>query len=114
MIAPKFIVCTFSAINMKEGDNVIVSLITDSLEQTLSSLPPLHQFEEPPLIVEVDHLNIQPGKEVEYILEAEGETITDIIGKEAWVDNDPALYEGLIPQNEEQNEFVDHKTGKWV
>jgi len=111
---PKLIARSFSAVNMKEGDNVIVPLITDSLEWTLSSPPPLHQFEEPPLIVEVDHLNLKPGAEVEDILEAEGETITDIIGKEAWLDNDPALYEGLIPQNEEWTEFVDEKTGEWV
>mmetsp|Transcript_25796 Transcript_25796/g.42966 ORF Transcript_25796/g.42966 Transcript_25796/m.42966 type:complete len:145 (-) Transcript_25796:788-1222(-) len=96
------------------GDNVIVPLVTDSLEWTLSSPPPLHQFEEPPLIVEVEHLNLSPGAEVEEVLEAQGEKITDIIGKEAWVDNDPALYDGLIPQNEEWTEFVDEKTGEWV
>jgi hypothetical protein len=28
--------------------------------------------------------------------------------------NDPALYEDLIPQNEEWTEFIDGKTGKWV
>lgn len=52
--------------------------------------------------------------EVEDILEAQGEKITDIIGKEAWLDNDPALYEGLIPQNDAWTEFVDEKTGEWV
>lgn len=96
------------------NDNVIVPLITDSLEWTLSSPPPLHQFEEPPLIVEVEHLNLSPGAEVESVLEAQGEKITDIIGKEAWVDNDPALYEGLMPQNAEWTEFVDEKTGETV
>merc|ERR1740139_1723162 len=111
--APKAALRSLSTVNVQEGTNVIVPLVTDSLEWTLSSPPPLHQFEEPPLIVEVDHLNTQPGKEVEDILEAEGETITDIIGKEAWVDNDPALYEGLIPQNDEWTEFVDEKTGEW-
>merc|ERR550539_218154 len=112
--APKVLARTFSTVDMKEGENVIIPLITDSLEWTLSSPPPLHQFEEPPLIVEVDHLAIKPGTEVEDMLKAEGETVTDIIGKEAWVDNDPALYEGLIPQNEEWTEFVDEKTGEWV
>lgn len=97
-----------------KGENVIVPLVTDSLEWTLSSPPPLHQFEEPPLIVEVEHLNCKPGAEVEEVLEAQGEKITDIVGKEAWVDNDPALYEGLIPQNQEWTEFVDEKTGEWV
>jgi hypothetical protein len=96
------------------GANVIVPLITDSLEWTLSSPPPLHQFEEPPLIVEVEHLDLKPGAEVEDVLAAQGEDVTDIIGKEAWVLNDPALYEGLIPQNKEWTEFVDEKTGEWV
>uniref|UniRef100_A0A7S2WGT9 Uncharacterized protein n=1 Tax=Eucampia antarctica TaxID=49252 RepID=A0A7S2WGT9_9STRA len=103
-----------SSINITEGENVIVPLVTDSLEWTLSSPPPLHQFEEPPLIVEVDHLDLKPGAEVEDILEAQGEAITDIVGKEAWVDNDSAAYEGLIPQNQEWTEFVDEKTGEWV
>eukprot|EP00563_Minutocellus_polymorphus_P000821 CAMPEP_0181029622 /NCGR_PEP_ID=MMETSP1070-20121207/5293_1 /TAXON_ID=265543 /ORGANISM="Minutocellus polymorphus, Strain NH13" /LENGTH=210 /DNA_ID=CAMNT_0023106937 /DNA_START=1 /DNA_END=633 /DNA_ORIENTATION=- len=99
---------------ISEGENVVVPLVTDSLEWTLSSPPPLHQFEEPPLIVEVEHLDTNPGAEVEAVLEAQGETITDIVGKEQWVDNDPALYEGLIPQNKEWTEFVDEKTGETV
>mmetsp|Transcript_25468 Transcript_25468/g.32427 ORF Transcript_25468/g.32427 Transcript_25468/m.32427 type:complete len:147 (+) Transcript_25468:57-497(+) len=107
-------VARFSSVSMSEGENVVVPLITDSLEWTLSSPPPLHQFEEPPLIVEVEHLDLKPGAEVEEMLEAQGETITDIVGKEAWMDNDPALYEGLIPQNEAWTEFVDEKTGEWV
>jgi hypothetical protein len=96
------------------GENVVVPLITDSLEWTLSSPPPLHQFTEPPLIVECEHLSLSPGAEVEEILELQGETITDIVGKEGWVANDPKLYEGLIPQNCEWTEFVDEKTGEWV
>ena len=103
-----------TAFQLPEGANVIVPLITDSLEWTLSSPPPLHQFEEPPLIVEVEHLDLKPGAEVEDILAAQGENVTDIIGKEAWALNDPALYEGLIPQNREWTEFVDEKTGEWV
>jgi hypothetical protein len=111
----KSVIRTFSTPNLASGgDNVIVPLVTDSLEWTLTSPPPLHQFEEPPLIVEVEHLDLSPGAEVEDVLEAQGEQITDIIGKEAWVDNDPALYEGLIPQNEEWTEFVDETTGEWV
>jgi hypothetical protein len=98
----------------KGGDNVIIPLIVDSLEWTLSSPPPLHQFEEAPLIVEVEHLDLSPGAEVEAILEAQGHEVTDIIGKEAWAENDPALYEGLIPQNAEWTEFVDARTGEWV
>jgi len=111
--APRFAAIRCMSLDAK-GDNVIVPLVTDSLEWTLSSPPPLHQFEEPPLIVEVEHLDCKPDAEVEDILEAQGEKITDIIGKEAWIDNDPALYEGLIPQNAEWTEFVDEKTGEWV
>jgi hypothetical protein len=103
-----------TAPSLSEGENVIVPLVTDSLEWTLSSPPPLHQFDEPPLIVEVEHLALKPGAEVEDALKAQGENITDIIGKENWVDNDPALYEGLMPQNAEWTEFVDEKTGEWV
>merc|ERR1719168_553600 len=100
--------------SLPEGANVVVPLITESLEWTLSSPPPLHQFEEPPLIVEVEHLDLTPGAEVEAMLETQGETITDIIGKENWAENDPELYDGLIPQNEEWTEFIDEKTGEWV
>merc|ERR1719183_1513113 len=100
--------------SLSEGENVIVPLITDSLEWTLSSPPPLHQFDEPPLIIEVDHLDIKPGTEVEDILVAQNENVTDIIGKEAWTENDPALYDGLMPQNAEWTEFIDEKTGSWV
>lgn len=110
--AKKTVVRSFAALS--EGDNVVVPLITDSLEWTLSSPPPLHQFTEPPLIVECEHLGLKPGAEVEEVLEAQGETITDIVGKEGWVANDPKLYEGLIPQNCEWTEFIDEKTGEWV
>jgi hypothetical protein len=104
----------FSTANLPAGDNVIVPLIANSLEFTLSSPPPLHQFEEAPLIVETEHLDMFPGKEVEEVLAAQGHEVTDIVGKEKWVLNDPALYEGLIPQNSEWTEFVDEKTGEWV
>mmetsp|Transcript_5053 Transcript_5053/g.12058 ORF Transcript_5053/g.12058 Transcript_5053/m.12058 type:complete len:135 (-) Transcript_5053:132-536(-) len=103
----------FSA-SLADGDNVIVPLIANSLEFTLSSPPPLHQFEEPPLIVETDHLDLSPGSEVEEVLAAQGHDVTDVIGKEKWTLNDPAKYEGLIPQNLEWTEFVDEKTGEWV
>jgi len=103
---------SFSALS--PGENVIVPLISQTLEFALSSPPPLHQFEEPPLVVETDHLDLSPGKEVEEILAAQGVDVTDIIGKEKWVLNDPAKYEGLIPQNEAWTEFIDEKTGEWV
>jgi len=103
-----------TAPSLSDGENVVVPLVVESLEWTLSSPPPLHQFEEPPLMVEVEHLDIKPGAEVEEVLESQGEKITDIVGKEAWVTNDPALYDGLMPQNQEWTEFVDEKTGEWV
>lgn len=100
--------------DMAPGENVVVPLISQTLEFTLSSPPPLHQFTEPPLVVETDHLDTAPGKEVEEILAAQGHEVTDIVGKEKWVLNDPAKYEGLIPQNPEWTEFVDERTGEWV
>jgi hypothetical protein len=99
---------------LSPGENVIVPLIANSLEFTLSSPPPLHQFQEPPLIVETEHLQLFPGKECEEVLKMQGVTVTDIIGKEMFAQNDPAKYEGLMPQNEAWTEFVDEKTGEWV
>ncbi|GKY96081.1 hypothetical protein MPSEU_000568200 [Mayamaea pseudoterrestris] len=96
------------------GDNVIVPLIANSLEFTLSSPPPLHQFNESPIVVETEHLDLHPGKEVEEVLAMQGHEVTDIIGKEKWVQNDAEKYAGLIPQNAEWTEFVDEKTGEWV
>mmetsp|Transcript_20546 Transcript_20546/g.44716 ORF Transcript_20546/g.44716 Transcript_20546/m.44716 type:complete len:139 (-) Transcript_20546:281-697(-) len=104
----------FSSADLSSGENVVVPLIANSLEWALSSPPPLHQFTEPPLVVETDHLDLSPGQEVEEVLAAQGHEVTDIIGKEKWVLNDPAAYEGLIPQNADWTEFVDEKTGEWV
>jgi heme/copper-type cytochrome/quinol oxidase subunit 1 len=103
-----------TTLDMASGDNVIVPLIANSLEFTLSSPPPIHQFQESPLIVETDHLTLYPGKEAEEVLKMQGHVVTDVIGKEKWLLNDPEKYEGLIPQNEEWTEFVDEKTGEWV
>lgn len=105
---------SFSTGVMSPGENVIVPLIANSLEFTLSSPPPLHQFQESPLVVETDHLTLYPGKECEEVLALQGHEVTDIIGKEKWALNDPEKYEGLIPQNTEWTEFVDEKTGEWV
>ena len=99
---------------LSPGENVVVPLIANSLEWTLSKPPPLHQFIESPIVVETEHLDLHPGKEVEEILASQGEEVTDIVGKEGWTLNDPAKYEGLIPQNPEWTEFVDEKTGEWV
>lgn len=99
---------------MSPGDNVIVPLIANSLEFTLSSPPPIHQFQESPVVVETEHLALNPGKEAEVVLAEQGHEVTDIVGKEKWAVNDPEKYEGLIPQNEEWTEFVDEKTGEWV
>ena len=78
IVAKKTILRSFAT--LPPGENVVVPLITDSLEWTLSSPPPLHQFTEPPLIVECEHLALIPGAEVEEVLESQGETITDIVG----------------------------------
>jgi hypothetical protein len=99
---------------LSPGENVIVPLIANSLEFTLTSPPPLHQFNESPIVVETEHLTLYPGKEAEEVLAIQGHDVTDIIGKEKWVKNDAEKYEGLIPQNEDWTEFVDEKTGEWV
>mmetsp|Transcript_75206 Transcript_75206/g.217345 ORF Transcript_75206/g.217345 Transcript_75206/m.217345 type:complete len:137 (+) Transcript_75206:92-502(+) len=113
-VAARSVARAFSSAELSPGDNVVVPLIAQTLEFTLSSPPPLHQFEEPPLVVETDHLDLSPGKEVEEILAAQGHVVTDIIGKEKWTLNDPSKYEGLIPQNADWTEFIDEKTGEWV
>jgi hypothetical protein len=93
---------------------VIVPLVANSLEFTLSSPPPLHQFQESPIVVETEHLKLYPGMEAEEVLALQGHEVTDIIGKEMFVQNDPEKYAGLIPQNAEWTEFIDEKTGEWV
>jgi heme/copper-type cytochrome/quinol oxidase subunit 1 len=45
----------FGASAVSEAD-VVIPEIVDTLEWLLASPPPLHQFEEPPMIVEVAHL----------------------------------------------------------
>lgn len=99
---------------LSEGEDVVVPLIANSLEFTLSSPPPLHQFQESPIVVETEHLKLYPGMEAEEVLALQGHEVTDIVGKEAWALNDPEKYEGLLPQNEAWTEFVDEKTGEWV
>eukprot|EP00816_Leptocylindrus_hargravesii_P013220 CAMPEP_0196811554 /NCGR_PEP_ID=MMETSP1362-20130617/18572_1 /TAXON_ID=163516 /ORGANISM="Leptocylindrus danicus, Strain CCMP1856" /LENGTH=123 /DNA_ID=CAMNT_0042186883 /DNA_START=45 /DNA_END=416 /DNA_ORIENTATION=+ len=61
---------------------VCVPHIVETLEWTLTSPPPLHQFEEPPVIVETDHLALNPGAEVEDVIAAQGETVTQVLGKD--------------------------------
>jgi hypothetical protein len=100
--------------SLTPGSNVIVPLIANSLEFTLSSPPPIHQFNEPPIVVETEHLELFPGMECEDVLAKQGHTVTDIVGKEAWVQNDPEKYANLIPQNAEWTEFIHEKTGEWV
>lgn len=36
-----------------EEEGVVLAKVEDSLEWTLSSPPPIHQFDEPPIIVEI-------------------------------------------------------------
>jgi hypothetical protein len=95
------------------GDNVIVPLIANSLEFTLSKPPPLHQFIESPM-VETDHLQLYPGNEAEEVLAMQGHEVTDVIGRECWLQNDIEKYKDLIPQNVEWTEFYNEKTGEWV
>ena len=40
---------------------IVVPDVVDTLEWTLTSPPPLHQFEEPPIIVEIAHLDALPA-----------------------------------------------------
>ena len=61
---------------------VCVPHIVESLEWTLSSPPPLHQFMEPPVIVETGHLPLNPGAEVEDVIAAQGETVSQVLGKD--------------------------------
>mmetsp|Transcript_53123 Transcript_53123/g.63980 ORF Transcript_53123/g.63980 Transcript_53123/m.63980 type:complete len:124 (-) Transcript_53123:187-558(-) len=86
---------------------VVVPLTTDSLEWTLSSPPPLHQFIEPPIFVETDHLTVHPGVDVHDALKAQGESVSDTVGLDAWEQKDEAEFEGKIPQNEDWTEFVE-------
>lgn len=99
---------------LSPGVNVVVPLIANSLEFTLSRPPPIHQFIEQPIVVETEHLELHPGKEAEEVLAMQGEAVTDVVGKELWALNPAEKYEGLIPQNAEWTEFVDEKTGEWV
>lgn len=39
-----------------EEEGVVLAQVEDSLEWTLSSPPPIHQFDEPPIIVEIDQV----------------------------------------------------------
>lgn len=36
-----------------EEEGVVLAQVEDSLEWTLSSPPPIHQFDEPPIVVEI-------------------------------------------------------------
>jgi hypothetical protein len=39
------------------GDDVVVPELVDSLEWVLNSPPNVHQFDEPPIVVEIEHLD---------------------------------------------------------
>jgi hypothetical protein len=91
---------------------VIVPLVTDSLEWTLSSPPPLHQFDEPPCLVEVDHLvNLKPGLSVEDALKAQGETVTEVEGLDKWAMEDytPEKFEAWVKEQDAKWEEANAK-----
>mmetsp|Transcript_41416 Transcript_41416/g.49689 ORF Transcript_41416/g.49689 Transcript_41416/m.49689 type:complete len:141 (+) Transcript_41416:53-475(+) len=90
-----------------KSPTVVVPIIVDSLEWTLSSPPPLHQFDEPPLMVETDHLlNVNPGVDVEETLKAQGETVTEIEGAEAWAMEEytPEKFEAWVKEQDDKFE----------
>lgn len=65
------------------GDIIVcVPHVVETLEWTLSSPPPLHQFMEPPVIVETGHLALNPMAEVEDVIAAQGETVSQVLGKD--------------------------------
>ena len=41
---------------MSSGNDVVVPELVDTLEWVIESPPNVHQFDEPPLVVEVEHL----------------------------------------------------------
>ena len=45
------------------GDVVVPELV-DTLEWVIESPPNIHQFDEPPLIVEIEHLNAMTFEEI--------------------------------------------------
>jgi hypothetical protein len=44
-------------VDPSKGKDVVFPRLVDTLEWVLDSPPNVHQFEEPPLIVEIAHLN---------------------------------------------------------
>uniref|UniRef100_A0A7S0GIJ8 Uncharacterized protein n=1 Tax=Proboscia inermis TaxID=420281 RepID=A0A7S0GIJ8_9STRA len=103
---PTFAARSFATEGAK-SPTVVVPIIVDSLEWTLSSPPPLHQFDEPPLMVETDHLlNVNPGVDVEETLKAQGETVTEIEGAEAWAMEEytPEKFEAWVKEQDDKFE----------
>jgi len=105
LIRNSVVVRSFSSSKAAEP-TVVVPLITDTLEWTLSSPPPLHQFEEPPIFVETDHLSLSPGVEVDELLKTQGETVSEVIGADKWEQKDLSEFEGKIPQDRYWTEFI--------
>ena len=57
-IAPVVAFRSFGAAAAATGsDDVVVPTLVDSLEWVLDSPPNVHQFDEPPIIVEIEHLD---------------------------------------------------------
>ncbi|CAM9215327.1 unnamed protein product [Ectocarpus sp. 4 AP-2014] len=59
--APRAVVAATTALppqqqrffSAKEDEEVVKVVLADSLEWALSSPPPIHQFDEPPIVVEI-------------------------------------------------------------
>lgn len=58
--APRAVVAATTALpqqqrlfSTKEDEEVVKVVLADSLEWALSSPPPIHQFDEPPIVVEI-------------------------------------------------------------
>ena len=54
---------TFSSAPAAGGDVVVPELV-DTLEWVIESPPNIHQFDEPPLIVEIEHLKAMTFEEL--------------------------------------------------
>jgi len=57
MRAPKASVMCMRSFSAAPSDDVVIPELVDTLEWVLNSPPNIHQFDEPPIVVEVEHLD---------------------------------------------------------